>query len=115
MKISASIYSDKKRDLETVISDLENHNVDLLHVDCNDDISVFDDIAKIRQWTSIPIDLHIITDNPEKYFPLLEQHPVEYITFQYENLTKKLEIPETITGKKGLAITTPTNVSVFDE
>lgn len=115
MKISASIYSDKKRDLETVISDLENHNVDLLHVDCNDDLSVFEDIAKIRQWTSIPIDLHIITDNPEKYFPLLEQHPVEYITFQYENLTQKLEIPETITGKKGLAIITPTNVSVFDE
>ena len=93
MKISASIYSDKKRSLYEVIQDLENHQVDLLHVDCNDDPSVFDDIAQIRQWTSIPIDLHLITSTPEKYFDLLIQNPVDYLTFQLEDLKGKLEIP----------------------
>lgn len=114
MKISASIYSDKKRSLKEVIDDLVDHQVDILHVDCNDELSVFDDIAKIRSWCSLPIDLHIITDNPEKYFDLLRKNPVEYITFQFEQLPRVLEIPEDITGKKGLAIITPTPIDVFD-
>ncbi|MFN5416318.1 MAG: CBS domain-containing protein, partial [Flavobacteriia bacterium] len=65
-------------------------------------------------WTKIPIDLHIITDTPEKYFPYLIETPVEFVTFQFENITQKLEIPAEITGKKGLAIITPTSIEAFD-
>ena len=115
MKISGSIYSDKNRTLKETILDLEAHQVDLLHVDCNDDVSVFDDIAKIRTWCNMPIDLHIITETPEKYFDLLRKHPVEYVTFQYEQLTEKLEIPSDITGEIGLALITPTSVDAFDK
>ena len=114
MKISASIYSDKKRPLKNVIQDLVSHQIDLLHVDCNDDLSVFEDIKEIRKWCDTPIDLHIITENPNKYYPLLKENPVEYVTFQFENLKNKLNIPSEITGKKGLAITTPTSVDVFE-
>jgi len=114
MKISASIYSDKSRDLKEVILDLVAHQVDLLHVDCNDDLSVFEDIAQIRTWCDLPIDLHIITEHPSKYYTLLEQHPVEYLTFQVENLKEKLEIPPNVSGKKGLAIITPTPISAFE-
>lgn len=114
MKISASIYSDKNRPLKDVIEDLVQHQVDLLHVDCNDDIRVFEDIQKIRSWCDLPIDLHIITENPEKYFDLLRQIPVEYVTFQFEELTRTLNIPEDITGKKGLAIITPTDIEAFN-
>lgn len=115
MKISASIYSDKSRSLKDVIQDLVEHQVDLLHVDCNDDLSVFDDIKNIRSWCDLPIDLHIITEQPSKYYALLEQNPVEYLTFQYENLKEELNIPSTVTGKKGLAVITPTSVTVFEE
>jgi ribulose-phosphate 3-epimerase len=114
MKISASIYSDKKRSLQETILDLQNHHVDLLHVDCNDDLTVFEDIKKIRQWTKIPIDLHIITSSPSKYYDLLLENPVEYLTFQFENLKERLEIPQNFIGKKGLAIITPTEIEVFD-
>jgi len=115
MKISASIYSDKKRPLEEVIRDLEVHQVDMLHVDCNDDISVFEDIAAIREWCSLPIDLHIITAEPDKYFDLLRKNPVEYVTFQFEDLPNDFALPEDISGKKGLAIITPTAIEVFDQ
>ena len=115
MKISASIYSDKQRPLQKVIQDLVRHQIDLLHVDCNNDTGVFEDIRNIRKWCNTPIDLHIITDDPEKFYPFLKECPVEYITFQYENLTVPLLIPNDIPGKKGLAITTPTSVEVFDE
>ncbi|TNE54595.1 MAG: CBS domain-containing protein [Bacteroidetes bacterium] len=114
MKISASIYSAGDRDLRSVIQDLEEHHVDLLHVDCNDDPAVFEDIRKIREWTKIPIDLHLITDRPEFYFPLLRDCPVDYLTFQYESLKEPLKIPSDIQGRKGLAIITPTDVEVFD-
>lgn len=114
MKISASIYSDKIRSLHEVIADLVAHQVDLLHVDCNDDLTVFTDIQKIREWCTLPIDLHIITNEPEKYWDLLRKHPVEYLTFQFEDLKTPLEIPADITGRKGLAVITPTPISVFD-
>lgn len=115
MKISASIYSDKDRPLKETIQDLVDHNVDLLHVDCNDDFSVFDDIQGIRQWCSIPIDLHIITDKPSEFIPYLEKNPVEYVTFQFEDMKEELVFPESIKAKKGLAIITPTDVEVFDQ
>lgn len=114
MKISASIYSDKSRSLDEVIQDLVEHQVDLLHVDCNDDLRVFDDIKRIRELCELPIDLHIITSEPEKYFDLLIANPVEYVTFQYEDLKTPLQIPSEVTGKKGLAVITPTPIEVFD-
>lgn len=113
MKISASIYS-TSRDLEQVVRDLDAHRIDLFHVDCNDDPKVFEDIAKIRQWSKTPVDLHIISSTPEKYFPLLEKTPVDYVTFQYEDLPGKLEIPANIKGKLGLAITAVSDIDVFD-
>lgn len=115
MRISASVYSDKKRDLQQTIADLVAHKVDLLHVDCNDDLTVFDDIRAIRGWCTIPIDLHIITDQPEKYYELLRATPVEYVTFQLEDLKHPLMLPQDIKGKKGLAITTPTPITAFDD
>lgn len=113
MKISASVYSDKKRPLSEVVEDIQSHHVDLIHVDCNDDLSVFEDIKAIRELTKIPIDLHIITSSPSKYYNLLIENPVEYITFQYEDLKEHLEIPSEVKGEKGLAITTPTPIDVF--
>ena len=114
MKISASIYSDAARPLQAVIADLVAHQVDLLHIDCNDDLRVFDDIKQIRAWCSIPLDLHIITSDPSKYFPYLLENPVEYLTFQVEDLKGVLQIPQEIKGKKGLALITPTPISAFE-
>jgi pentose-5-phosphate-3-epimerase/CBS domain-containing protein len=114
MKISASIYSDAARPLEAVIADLEAHQVDLLHIDCNDDISVFEDIQKIRKICALPLDLHIITPDPEKFYPFLRDNPVEYLTFQAEPLVKSLQIPKEIKGKKGISVITPTSIDLFE-
>ncbi|MEN9700627.1 MAG: hypothetical protein RLZZ301_1825 [Bacteroidota bacterium] len=114
MKISASIYSDPSRPLPEVIADLVAHEVELLHVDCNDDPTVFKDIATIRSLCNLPIDLHLITETPENYYALLEQHPVEYLTFQHESLNKPLQLPASIRAKKGIAVITPTPISIFE-
>ncbi len=114
MKISASIYS-TSRDLEQVVRELDNHRIDFFHVDCNDDPKVFDDIINIRKWSKTPIDLHIISKTPEKYFPLLEKTPCDFVTFQYEDLPGKLEIPKSIKGKLGIAITAASEIDVFEQ
>ena len=114
MKISASIYS-TSRDLKEIVADLDAHRIDFFHVDCNDDPKVFDDIARIRTWSKTPIDLHIISKTPENYFPLLEKTPCDFITFQYEDLPGKLNVPKSVTGKLGLAITADSEIDVFEQ
>lgn len=115
MKISASIYSDVRKDLALTIKELDDHQVDLFHVDCNDDLSVFEDIKALRKNSNIPVDLHIITSKPSKYYDLLREVPVEYVTFQLEPLEEELIWPEGLSAAKGVAITTPTSIDVFDK
>ncbi|MBM3164109.1 MAG: CBS domain-containing protein [Bacteroidetes bacterium] len=114
MKISASIYSDARNNLSATIADLDAHQVDLLHVDCNDDLSVFDDIIALRKITDIPVDLHIITPTPSKFYARLLEVPVEYITFQLEPLQEPLNWPPAFKGSKGVAITTDTSIDAFE-
>jgi pentose-5-phosphate-3-epimerase len=122
MKISASIYSTPSPLVE-VVRDLDAHRIDFFHVDCNDDPAVFDDIQTIRKYSSTPVDLHIITAEPEKYYPLLEKNSVEFLTFQHENLKSPIQLPKTIRTIKpphrnrmhvGLAITAASEIDVFD-
>jgi len=116
MKISASIYSDKNNDLLSTIKDLNDSHVDYIHVDCNDDLNVFNDIDIIQNNSHIPIDLHIITSKADRFYPALEKFDIEYVTFQYEDLIdKKLNIPKEFTGQLGLAITSNTDISVFED
>jgi pentose-5-phosphate-3-epimerase len=115
LKISASIYSDKENDVLTTIKNLNNNHVDMIHVDCKDNLNVFSDIEIMQKNSDIPIDLHIITDKPERFYPALETFNIEYVTFQYEDLIeKKINIPKEFTGKLGLSITSNTPIEVFE-
>jgi len=116
LKISASIYSDKENDVLTTVRNLDSNNVDMIHVDCKDDLNVFADIEIMQQNTQIPLDLHIITNDPKRFYPALETFDIEYVTFQYEDLDdKKLNIPKEFTGKLGLSITSNTPIDVFED
>ncbi len=115
MKISASIYSNKEKNLEQLVRELDAHEIDMFHVDCVDDEKVFDDIAQIRKISSTPIDLHIISSEPEKYLSRIEEMNIEYVSFQYENL-KQLPLPNKNSKTKyGLSITSSTDFDVFEK
>jgi len=101
--------------MQELVQELDGFIVDYFHIDCNDDLRVFDDIKAIRKQSKTPIDLHIISSEPEKFFPLIAETNVELVTFQYENLKKKLEIPKEIKSKLGLAIVSETDISVFNQ
>lgn len=113
MKISASIYSSKERQLEALVTELEAIGMDFVHVDCNDDLGVEDAIARVRAISNLPIDLHIISSEPEKFFGMIARHQVEFVTLQYEQIAShKIELPE-IGCQWGLAIMTQTPNTVF--
>ena len=119
MKISASIYSNKDRTLENLIKDLDNYNVDMLHVDFNDKKNELNkiekDIKQIRNLCEKPIDLHIISDTPNKYSKFIKDYKIEYVTFQLENRVEELNIYKSNHTKYGIAITSNTSINQFDK
>lgn len=115
MKISASIYSSKEKPLSDLIKELDEFHVDYFHVDCNDDLKVFDDIKTIRSLSKTPVDLHIISADPEKFFPKIIEKNIDLVTFQYENLKNVIHIPKEIKSKLGLAIISETEIDVFEK
>lgn len=115
MKLSASIYSNHSKDLSSLIEELDAYYVDYFHIDCMDDPNVFEDIQRIRQTSKTPVDLHLITPDPAKYWDAIAEQRVEYLTLQYENLHVKPYIPEDLTAQLGLAIVSETPVEVFEE
>ena len=114
LKISASIYSNKTKSLEELVKELDSVNVDYMHVDCNDDLKVFDDIKLIRKISKTPVDLHIISSEPEKFYAGIKETGTEFVTFQLENLKSPLNIPTDIKCKLGLAIVSATPIDVFE-
>ena len=104
MKISASIYSNKEKDLEALVRELDAHGIDMFHIDCFED-SVFKDIERIRAISKTPIDLHIIHPNPESFFGLIDQHKVDFVSVQYNPAIKGAFFGSNGITQWGLAIT----------
>ncbi len=115
MKISASVYSNKGASITETAKSIEKYNIDCLHIDCNDEIAVFEDITEIKKQTNLSIDLHLISNTPEKYYEKIKNAKIEQVTFQYENLPEDFIFPANIATKVGIAIMNDTSIDVFDK
>ncbi|MEZ4938202.1 MAG: CBS domain-containing protein [Crocinitomicaceae bacterium] len=114
MKISASIYSNKQDNLEKIIEDLENNHMDMFHIDCKDDLSVFQDIDFIQSKSRIPLDVHIITSTPAPFFEEIRKRKIDNLCFQHEDLPLKGLPGNLNVGRLGIAITTETPIDIFE-
>lgn len=108
MKLSASLYSGDRSRLSELVTELDELGIDCFHIDCNDDPLVFEDIRTIRSMSGTPIDLHIISPEPEKYIDAIVSAAVEYVCFQYEPAPRLIRMPDFFQGQRGIAITTDT-------
>lgn len=115
MKISASLYSNKDKPLRVLVEELDRCHIDYFHIDCNDDPAVFDDIREIREYSKTPMDVHLITDRPEEYMELIKEVKPERLCFQYENLKKRIDLPRIDGVSWGMALTSATEVSAFED
>ncbi len=113
MKISASLYSSKQKNLPELVRELDGVYVDYFHIDCNDDPGVFEDIKTIRGFSKTPIDLHIISDNPSRFDDAIKSREIELVTYQLENLPSGFQLPAAGNTRWGLAMVNDTPVDRF--
>lgn len=115
MKISASLYSNPDRRLRDMVKELDAAHIDYFHIDCRDQPHVFDDIAAIRTYSDTPVDVHIISSEPERYFDSIIEQDVELVCFQHEPIKQSLTLPPEMKSTVGIGITTDTPIDVFDQ
>ncbi|MBQ8458712.1 ribulose-phosphate 3-epimerase [bacterium] len=88
--VSPSILSADFANLERDIKLVENAGADWIHVDVMDghfvpNITIGAPVVKsIRKVTNLPLDVHLMIENPEKYIEDFVKAGADIITFHYE-------------------------------
>lgn len=93
--ISPSILSADFANLERDIKLVENAGADWLHVDVMDghfvpNITIGVPVVKsIKKITNLPLDVHLMIENPDKYIQPFAAAGADIITFHYEAANEK--------------------------
>lgn len=88
--ISPSILSADFANLEKDIKRVENAGADWLHIDVMDghfvpNITIGVPVVKsIKKIASVPLDVHLMIENPEKYIESFADAGADILTFHYE-------------------------------
>ncbi len=123
--ISPSILSADFVNLERDIKLVEEAGADWLHIDVMDghfvpNITIGVPVVKaIKKITSLPLDVHLMIENPEKYIDAFRDAGADIITFHYEAAYDKvMDIAAKIRSsgaKAGLSIKPKTSAQeIFD-
>lgn len=123
MKVSVSYLKSKYKKSET-IKKIDESNADFLHVDLMDGNyvpeknftvgEVINDLCKV----SIPLDVHLMVKNPEKYINKLALLNIEYITFHpkaTKNPQKVIELIHSAGINVGIALNPEDDLSLLDD
>jgi len=117
--LSASLMCADLLNLEKAIKELEKANIDYLHIDIMDGSFVpnitlgFDLINSIKKVTDIPLDIHMMVYDPQKFIERLNLTEHDIASVHYEpdiHIHRTLEFIKTKGCKAGLAINPGTPV-----
>ncbi len=121
--ISPSILSSDFANLESEIKHLENNGADWIHIDVMDghfvpNLTIGAPVVKaLKRVTSLPLDVHLMISDPEKYIDDFAKAGSDIITFHYEAAETRIdEITDKIKSygiKAGLSIKPKTPVSAI--
>jgi len=118
IKISPSILASNNR-IES-IHKLNNTNADYIHIDAMDGIFVpntqmnLDEIIELEKHSKIPLDIHLMVENPENYINHLSNKNIEYITIHLEidkDINNLIDKIKALNYKVGLSIKPNTKIS----
>lgn len=107
--VSPSILSADFANLERDIKLVERNGADWIHVDVMDghfvpNITIGIPVVKsIKKVTTLPLDVHLMIENPEKYIEDFANAGADILTFHYEAV-KKENIKSLITKIKNLGV-----------
>lgn len=107
--VSPSILSADFANLERDIKLVERNGADWIHVDVMDghfvpNITIGIPVVKsIKKVTTLPLDVHLMIENPEKYIEDFTNAGADILTFHYEAVEKE-NIKPLITNIKNLGV-----------
>ncbi len=109
--VSPSILSADFANLERDIKLVENNGADWIHVDVMDghfvpNITIGVPVVKsLRAITNLPLDVHLMIENPEKYIEPFAKAGADILTFHYEAVQKN-EVKKVINLIKSFGVKT---------
>ncbi len=124
VKIAPSILTADLSNIEKQIRFLEDGGADLIHVDVMDgsfvpNITFGPVIVKtIHKITNIPLDVHLMIVNPDKYIEEFVSAGAGYITIHQEaslHLHRTISIIKNLGAKAGVALNPSTPLSSIEE
>ena len=121
--IAPSILSSDFANLESEIKKVEKDGADWIHVDVMDghfvpNITIGAPVVKsIRKVTSLPLDVHLMIETPEKYIKDFANAGADIITIHYEacanNINELINLIKSFGKKVGISIKPKTPASVL--
>jgi ribulose-phosphate 3-epimerase len=123
IKIAPSLLSANFGNLETEVAALDPKLVDYLHLDIMDghfvpNITIGPFIVKaIHELTSIPLDVHLMIENPDTYIPEFIKAGAHIVTIHAEatkHLQRSLQYIRQLGAKAGVSLNPATPLEVLD-
>src|SRR5690625_4405436 len=124
IKIAPSILSANFAKLGEEVIDVEKGGADYIHVDVMDghfvpNITIGPLIVEaIRPHTSLPLDVHLMIENPETYIPMFAEAGASIITVHQEatpHLHRSLQLIKDSGVRSGVVINPGTPISMVEE
>ena len=122
IKISASLMCDSFRHLEASLKAMEEGGVDLIHIDVMDgtfvpNFTLGPDITRaVKEMTSIPIDVHLMSVTPERHLDTFLACGITYFPIHQETcwpLTRSIMRIKEAGVKAGVALSPATPISTL--
>ncbi len=120
MKVSVSILSSSIKPVD-IVKILDNTKADYIHIDIMDGKFVenktwtISEIKKITSYSKLPLDVHLMVENPSKYIEDYALLNTSYIAFHYEavkDIDKMINEIKNYGLKVGIAINPETSEEV---
>ena len=124
MKIAPSLLSADFANLASELKDIEKGGADLVHLDVMDGHFVPNltfgcpIIKALRKHTTLPFDVHLMTEHPEVYFEDLAKAGVQMVSFHAEAAVHHDRLVHAIQEKgmkAGIALNPGTPLSMIEE